>query len=424
VAFAGQLVIENLPRDAQGNSLCVPCRTTKLLCGKERCPLLVRLHAHQRTHTMLTGTELAGASPPSVFVGRYGYPKVSIGPMLPPFGGDTSLLDTPERWVGRKIDDIVDFRSQLVRTRFTVRELDPAKGNRMVLRTQELAMAATPSHVDATLHKPPQGRMRYSATAQPMGPSAPLKAFDRDTVKVDQRIEKAHSDTDLLARDALSELHAKGVHTSAMSRAFSVGAFGVGKRRKLVPTRWSITAVDSTLGLKLLERTRELPLLGDYRLHEFTGLDNRWSVLLLPTEWCYELIEAWYPNTLWNPHRSGISIFHSFELNRGRKGYAEIGGCYYAARLAVNEHMHRLGRQAGAVIFREAHPGYILPVGVWNVREHVRQALREPPRRYGTLEEALARVGFTMDIPMKRWIANSGVLKDRMYQKRLDDFDA
>jgi hypothetical protein len=29
-----------------------------------------------------------------------------------------------------------------------------------------------------------------------------------------------------------------------------------------------------------------------------------------------------------------------------------------------------------------------------------------------------------MDIPMKRWIANSGVLKDRMYQKRLDDFDA
>ena len=423
MAFAGQLVIENLPRDAQGNSLCVPCRTTKLLCGKERCPLLVRLHAHQRTHTLLTGTELAGASPPSVFVGRYGYPKVSIGPMLPPFGGDTSLLDTPERWVGRKIDDIVDFRSQLVRTRFQVKELDPEKGNRMVQRTQELAMAATPPHVDATLHRPPQGQMRYGATVQPMGPSAPLKAFDRDTVKVDRHIEKAHSDTDLLARDALSELHAKGVHTSAMSRAFSVGAFGVGKRRKLVPTRWSITAVDSTLGLKLLERTRELPLLGDYQLHEFTGLDNRWSVLLLPTEWCYELIEAWYPNTLWNPHRSGISIFHSFELNRGRKGYAEIGGCYYAARLAVNEHLHRLGRQAGVVIFREAHPGYILPVGVWNVREHVREALRQPPRRYGTLEEAMARVGFTMDIPMKRWITNSGVLKDRMFQKRLDDFE-
>ena len=423
MAFAGQLIIENLPRDEKGNSLCVPCRTTKLLCGKERCPLLVRLHAHQRTHTLLTGTELAGASPPSVFVGRYGYPKVSIGPMLPPFGGDTSLLDTPERWVGRKIDDIVDFRSQLVRTRFQVKELDPEKGNRMVQRTQELAMAATPPHVDATLHRPPQGQMRYGATVQPMGPSAPLKAFDRDTVKVDRHIEKAHSDTDLLARDALSELHAKGVHTSAMSRAFSVGAFGVGKRRKLVPTRWSITAVDSTLGLKLLERTRELPLLGDYQLHEFTGLDNRWSVLLLPTEWCYELIEAWYPNTLWNPHRSGISIFHSFELNRGRKGYAEIGGCYYAARLAVNEHLHRLGRQAGVVIFREAHPGYILPVGVWNVREHVREALRQPPRRYGTLEEAMARVGFTMDIPMKRWITNSGVLKDRMFQKRLDDFE-
>ena len=28
-----------------------------------------------------------GSSPPSIFVGRYGYPKVRIGPMIPPLHG-------------------------------------------------------------------------------------------------------------------------------------------------------------------------------------------------------------------------------------------------------------------------------------------------------------------------------------------------
>ena len=74
------------------------------------------------------------------------------------------------------------------------------------------------------------------------------------------------------------------------------------------------------------------------------------------------------------------------------------------------------------VIFREAHPGYILPVGVWNVREHVRTALANPPRKYNTLQEALNRVAFVMDIPLQRWILNSAVLKDRMHQRRLEDF--
>jgi hypothetical protein len=44
--------------------------------------------------------DLAGCSPPAVFVGRYGYPKVDIGPLLPPEFGDTSIMDKPEMWVG------------------------------------------------------------------------------------------------------------------------------------------------------------------------------------------------------------------------------------------------------------------------------------------------------------------------------------
>ena len=49
---------------------------------------------------------LNGSSPPSVFVGSYGYPKVGVGPMVPPIHGNTTLLDSPESWLGKNLDEI------------------------------------------------------------------------------------------------------------------------------------------------------------------------------------------------------------------------------------------------------------------------------------------------------------------------------
>jgi hypothetical protein len=71
---------------------------------------------------------------------------------------------------------------------------------------------------------------------------------------------------------------------------------------------------------------------------------------------------------------------------------------------------------------REAHPGYIMPIGVWNVRESVRSALKGEYQKYDTLSEALMHVSEIMDIPLQRWIRNSAVLKNQLYQKRLEDF--
>ena len=70
----------------------------------------------------------------------------------------------------------------------------------------------------------------------------------------------------------------------------------------------------------------------------------------------------------------------------------------------------------------EAHPGYIMPIGVWNVRESVRNALRQECRKFDTLNEVLLHVPKIMDIPLRRWIKNSAVLKNQLYQKRLEDY--
>ena len=79
------------------SSRCAFCKGSKLLCGKDRCPVLARFFSTSKVRGRIDRLDMDGASPPSVFVGRFGYPKVSIGPMIPPFHGDTSLLDTPER---------------------------------------------------------------------------------------------------------------------------------------------------------------------------------------------------------------------------------------------------------------------------------------------------------------------------------------
>ena len=393
-----------------------------MLCGREKCPVLLRVTYLSKIQPSIDSLILNGSSPPSVFVGRIGYPKVSIGPLVPPVRGDTSFIDTPEMWDNITIDDFVNFRSQLVRGKHTVNVHDVNSSDRIVSLVQELALSKESVQSEVYFEKKPRGRIAFYDEVQPHGPSAPLKRLEIDNPKYDSHIEKAFYDTDLKARDAIVELYKKGALISSIQKAFSVGAFGVKKYRRFVPTRWSITAVDSLLGEELLKQTKFAPLINEYRVYKFKRFDNRWIILMMPTSWRYELIEAWYPKTTWNPYGATISMYNSYEFYKGRKTYAEIGGCYYAARLAVNETLVKERRQAGVVVMREAHPGYILPVGVWNVRETVRAALKTGYTKYDTLAEALEEISKFMVIPIERWIKNSAVLKDFLNQRRLEDF--
>ena len=403
-------------------NLCALCRGTKFLCGKSRCPVIVRYHSKDKIKPLINTLKIGGSSPPSVFIGRIGYPKVSIGPMIPPIMGDTSIIDTPELWLDKTIDDIVDFRSMLIRGKHQVDIYDVENSNKTVQYTRELALSKNSVFSEAIFSKKPHGKIAFYDEIQPHGPSAPIKKFDITNPKYEQHIEKAYYDTDLKSKDAVFSLYKDGVNISKIQRAFSVGAFGIKKFRRFVPTRWSITAVDSTIGETLMNNTKTFPLITEYRVYKYNQFDNRWIILMMPTEWMFELIEAWYPNTTWNPYGKEISIFNSYEFYKGRNTYAEIGGCYYSARLAVNELLTKERKQAGVIILREAHPGYIMPIGVWNVRESVRKALTEKYQKFDAIDKAMIYISSIMDIPLQRWIKNSAVLKNKLYQKRLEDF--
>jgi hypothetical protein len=310
----------------------------------------------------------------------------------------------------------------LVRGKHRVHVRKFEEAGKIIEKTRELALAVNPVDVELMLKKKPRGFLLLDDEVQPFGLSAPIRDLIVGNARWDHQIEKAYSDTDLKATNAVLEIYGKGVLVTKIQRAFSVGAFGLKKNRRLVPTRWSITAVDSIISKELMEKVKTYPEINEYRVYESRYLDNVFEVLMLPNAWSYEAIEAWYPGTVWNPRGREIFLFSDWEGYDGRTTYAEIGGCYYSARLAVCEQLVKERKQATAIVLREARPGYIMPVGVWQVRENVRNAMRQKPSIFNTLDEALKWVAGKFQIPLQRWIMKSELLKNALFQKRITDF--
>jgi hypothetical protein len=407
---------------ASGSGLCVACKGSRFLCGKTRCPVIVKANYFLKSIPLMQSEDVEGASPPSVFIGRIGYPYVYAGPLVPPVQEDTSIYDMPEYWFGKTIDDIVSFRSMLIRGKHRVHVRKFEEAGKIIEKTRELALATNPVDVEMMLKKKPRGFILLDDEVQPFGPSAPIRDLRLSNALWDQQIEKAYGDTDLKAAEAVLELFGKGVLVTKIQRAFSVGAFGLKHNRRLVPTRWSITAIDSILSKDLMEKVKTFAEINEYRIYESRYLDNIFEVLMIPNAWSYEAIEAWYPGTVWNPQGQNIVMFSDWESYKGRTTYAEIGGCYYAARLAVCEQLLKERRQATVIVLREAHPGYIMPVGVWQVRENVRNAMRQKPSTFNTLDEALKSLASLFQIPLQKWIMRSELLKDTLFQRRITDF--
>ena len=402
--------------------MCLSCRGAKLLCGKPRCPIIVKAQAMAKQGPSLASNEIQGSSPPGVFVGRIGYPKVSIGPMVPPLFGDTAVLDTPEEWLGRPVDEIVDYRYSLVRGNSRASVEDAREPGRFLSSLQELAMASRPVDTELRLTKAPRRILTLSEDTQPYGPSGPLDRFKIDNPSVDRRVQTAYYDRDLGAAGAVGELYRKGVLVTRIQKAFSLGMFGVGPRRRIVPTRWSITAVDSSISLELIDRVKHYPTIDDYRVYSFGVYDNQYVAILLPEPWRFEWIEAWFPNTTWNQFATTPYMIGDYEEYFGRAKYARVGGCYYSTRLAVAEALERERKQAAAVVLRETYPGFIMPLGVWNVRESIRELFRAPHERHDTFRGAMDSALSKLRISKSRWKRESVLISRELTQMKIDAY--
>jgi len=362
-------------------------------------------------------TKLEGSTPPGVFIGSWGYPKVYAGPMLVPEKGDTSLMDSPEKWVSNKFstDQLVDFRLNMIRgkEKLKVTDLD----NRLMERIRQATLASKSVDSHASFKKKPRGAS-FNDTSSPHGPSGLLSEFTPDNVRWEKNLDKTFYDWDLKAKPGVINLYEEDVPFSRIQKAFSIGALGGKKDRKLVPTRWSITACDSMLGDYLLDNVKHNDIIDHYRVYEYDSLKNHYAVILLPTAWKYEWMEAFL-------HVMGSEelLFTDYERNIGKKEYSSVGGCFYSCRFGVLEGMDREDIQAGAIVLREAYDGYV-PLGVFNVRENVRQAMKNQYKSFGDLKQAVSYVFRKMQLPGERFIKESTLLVDEIkgHQTRLNQF--
>lgn len=371
---------------------------------------LNRLYSKYNFKTVKYGKNIQGASPPSIFIGRKNYPKVYIGPLVPQQHGSTEIMDQPESWLEKQPEDVISYRMQLIRGKKLIK-IDDVE-NRTATMLREMILSKNSVEMEAVFKKEPRG-LNFHEETQPFGPSALIDKMQIDSGKFDHKMEKAHYDTDLLSRDAIINLYDKGVLVSSIQKAFSIGSFGLDKNRKLVPTRWSITAVDDTLSLDLLEKVKKNPVIDSYKLYEFKSFNNYFIVLLTPTNWQYEFLEA-FIRVMENEEH----LFSDWEPYHGRKKYASIGGCYYSTRLAITEKLDKMKKQSGAIVFRESYPGYT-PLGVWLVRECVRNALTNKPLEFDNMQSALSYVSTKLWLSMGRYNEQSILLR----QKNLLDYN-
>lgn len=360
--------------------------------------------------------ELEELSPPSVFVGRVGYPRVRVAPAVAVGGGDAELYERPEQWLGMPLEEVLRMRLGLVRG---VVEADVRKPG--VLGDVALAaISSKPVELDIRFEKPPRPRAYLDLFSPPFGPAGVAeKVRVLGNPSVPKPLERVCGDEGLRAGEAVVYLYESGVPVSQIQRAFSVGALGDVKLRRLVPTRWSITAVDDILSRHLLRQVRRFEQLDGYLFFERKYAENTFVAILAPGPWSYEWIEAWFPYTTWNPGVE-VEVEGDWEGFRGRDSYASLGGCYYAARLATAEYLVRVKRQATVILLREIYEGFFLPIGVWFVRENIRELFRSQPERYGSLSEVLERLSASTRLPLSTWLKASRLLRDMLLQQKLE----
>ncbi|MBI2662338.1 hypothetical protein HYX11_02680 [Candidatus Woesearchaeota archaeon] len=366
-------------------------------------------------------------SAPAPFIGRFGYPNVNIGILSPQFSGETSHYDSPRLWSKGKfsISQIANMRYNLVNSR-TTHNIKQLQNSRFLQICQEVGMSSKPVELEVNLQKAPSLNLKQETEIIPFGPGSEIKkARITANPKIDSRIECITSDTDLKATPGILNLYKKGFEENQLNKLISVGALGLKQNRKLVPTRWSITAVDDTIGKNLIQEIKQYPQ-NDYQLYFGGYFGNYYLILTFSEPWSYELFET-YLNRQVNPwSKNGYAYSTDFEDYNGRTNYAEeCAGGYYAARLPLLEKLNELKRQSSILTLRFITDEYHLPLGVWVCREAVRKSLQEKPLKFASEElmlkyaEQFIKNKFGFDLSLI--LAQSKLLKQKQ-QKKISDF--
>lgn len=360
--------------------------------------------------------ELYTPTPPSALVGERGYPEVRIGLNLTPVSENPALYDNPREWWGRLgIDDIVRMRASMIfsNKKAYVKAVD----DKFIEAVLEASSSTKPVYSEVVFKKPPTPRPIISSYTKPVGMQGEVEKIRLDdNPKIPRRVDRLIEEK-VKAAAAVVELYSHGFDVYYIQRLFS--AAGLGAERRLVPTRWAITSVDKILSDHLLKTVKNYKEIPGYNIHHVEYIGNKYTVMLVPGTWSMEMIEIWHPRTVWVKGAKPF-IYRVYELEDGKP--SDEDGGYYAIRLPVLEHLGALKRQAKVLVVREVTREYIIPVGSWQIRESIRNALKKPPVKAETINEALKIFAAYTSFPPEWYRRTSTIVKLTLYQRKITDY--
>ncbi|MEM4363627.1 MAG: hypothetical protein QXI19_07010 [Candidatus Caldarchaeum sp.] len=392
---------------------CSVCRGFARFCKLTTCPYYRNILTESEVVKITSGV-VYGPSPPTVIIGEKGYPRVRIGPAV-------SLADHPEpwvfeepsKWIETSLDKLLSLRLSLFYGRTVKPVMSAAKQEKMLEDLQDSAASTKPVDVEIRFEGKPITMPGFSVRNAPHGPSARIEMLKLvGNVSVPRKVDSMINDLDLPAAEAVKTLYLDGFNEYYLTRVFSTGLLGRKAERRLVPTEWSITAVDDIISKKLFEEVRRNMVIHEFRLHTHQAVENAAHIILTPTPWMYELLEGWVKHPDSQP-------YSDHEILTLRKTYAEnTGGAFYAVRLSLLRHLKTRRELAGAIVFFEILPRWI-PLGVWRFREIVRKALEKPFEKHQSLNDALESVSKMLRIPLYKYVSQSRLISFLRKQQTL-----
>lgn len=369
--------------------ICAYCKGSKKLCGAKVCPILVKyISLLNIVPNIARKRDIEGFSPPNLLVGEFGYPQVNIGPI------STNEIryarENPETWAKMGLD-LIDILKMRLNMLYAFQKVRITKPSSIINVLREMIISIKPIDIDVYLKKEPRILIKLNADIPPIGASGILDKVEVTgnpitTRKVEQAIEE-----DVKTSIIVPELWKHGMNFYYIQRLLSAGLLGVRSRRRIVPTRWSITATDNILSNFFLKSIKSKKPVIEAALHYWEYLGNIYYIILIPNDfWAMEMFEIWLPLSVWVKASNNPVLIHIYEDYDGKPN--KIDGGYMAIRYSVLEHLRKINRIASVIAIRIITPKYFAPVGSWQIRESVRLALQSKPLMKGEPDKLLRKV--------------------------------
>src|SRR5574341_1918089 len=160
------------------------------------------------------------------------------------------------------MEEIVNYRLSIVRGIQQIKISNPQ--GKYIENLQEIAMATKPIDSDIEFFKTTNPITSIDGENAPFGPIGEIKNAKFSNSSSDKNIQKVFYDKDLSAHDSVLQLYNNGIEISRIQKCLSIGMFG--KNRKLVPTRWSITATDDMISKSLISEIMEYDIVDSHQV--------------------------------------------------------------------------------------------------------------------------------------------------------------